>query len=126
MGDRAPKPGSLTRKVPRVSIRPFSGDSYKATIISREDVADFMLAQLWRTYQDACDQLLSKPGLCRLSCMNFGECTFRDCMKSSWRSPEGGSSVAKHRNIALWGRYLRLVSFLSTPIRSLHSLHALR
>src|SRR5215213_4316601 len=52
----------------------------------------------------------------------FAEFTFRDCMKSSWRSPDGGSSVTPNTKIepseavfcAWW-------STASTPIRSFHT-----
>src|SRR5215203_5751178 len=42
----------------------------------------------------------------------FREFPFRDCMKSSWRSPNGGSSVARNTiNRALWGCFLPLVGY---------------
>src|SRR5215217_5855097 len=52
----------------------------------------------------------------------FAEFTFRDCMKSSWRSPDGGSSVTQNPKIepceavfsARWG-------IGSRPIRSFHT-----
>src|SRR5215204_6450988 len=47
---------------------------------------------------------------------------WRDCMKSSWRSPDGGSSVAPNTKIEPSEAVFRAWwSTASTPIRSFHT-----
>src|SRR5829696_4690607 len=59
--------------------------------------------------------------LCRRSLL-FTEVRGRDCMKSSWRSPDGGSSVAPNTKIEPSEAVFRAWwSTASTPIRSFHT-----
>src|SRR5215211_4804070 len=45
----------------------------------------------------------------------------RDCMKSSWRSPDGGSSVARNTKIEPCGAVFCAWSGTATPIRSFYT-----
>src|SRR5918995_6041965 len=53
--------------------------------------------------------------------MNFAEFLFRDCMKSSWRSPDGGSSVARNTEIEPSGAVF--CAWWATGLRPIQCFH---
>src|SRR5829696_1671784 len=91
-------------------------------MFSCADIQVFLLLPTCVFSNESETPMMPLGGLRRIDRRLIHRSAWRDCMKSSWRSPDGGSSVAPNTKIEPSEAVFRAWwSTASTPIRSFHT-----